>query len=63
MATKLGSVRIYNEKLPSITSQGPLFMWGLARSKEILDVISPLQQGIWASNLARRCLTMRNFDT
>ena len=39
VATKLGRVGKYNKELPSINSNNPLIVGGLASSLEILDLL------------------------
>ena len=57
MALKLGRVRIYNEELPSINSQGPLITWYCKFTINIRSVISLLPQSLWSPNLAKWGIT------
>ena len=64
MATKLGKVRIYNEKLPSIKSKGPLIKWSCMVMRNITrSVISLLSKGIWTSSLGRCWPIIRSFHS
>ena len=62
MATKLGRVGIYNQKLPSINSHNPLITWSCKVTWNIRSVISSIQRGLWPPNMARWWLTMRSFQ-
>ena len=53
VATKLDSLGLYNDELPSINSHNPLITWLEKVTSNIRSVIYLLQQSLWPPNLAR----------
>ena len=64
MAISFGRKGIYGVEFPSIKSPDPLIMWSWKVTKiKILAAVPLLTLGLWILNLARRWITIRNFDS
>ena len=59
MATKLGRVVSYDEGNSTIMSDDPLVTWSHDVMWQIENLISPLPQGVWLSNVADWWLMVR----
>ena len=62
VAINFYKVGIYSEGFPFIKSPDPLITWSCRVIKTILTAVSLLTEGLWPQHLAKRWLSIRNFN-